>query len=518
MTVAPEILDARGRPMVTSDPLPAFGGTQSYYPSSGRGVGNGQQLYDLTQNTDFTSFRPTLDADIASMMPRFRFRAMLSDARNIYAKCGLLAGGVRSKASYVVGNAWRPQYLGTDKVWGDAAEKLLASWHRQCNLRGPAWAWNKMHWLGSKAIDVDGDYFIHRTKTADGSPRIQVLEAHRIGTREGIDEVVGGEWDGHIVNNGVVIAEDGSPVAYCVLGSCVGEDRYVPAAAMTHVFDPDWFSQTRGIPTLCNPILDWYGIADIRRSETIGVHAASMIALVEKNPKGGVNTGEAWMKTGIGGAVPSGYKTETLANGMIKYFAANSGSGLESFGSNRPSPAWQGFMAHLVASGFIGIDWAVEMVNPGELRPASARIIAGKCQRSVEARQMVIERAALACDLPALACFAERGDLPALPEDWMAWGYTKPPRVSGEVNRDAESDRQDYILGRKNMGDLIESDSGNFEEHMTERAKEASIIRRLLAENPSLTRSDFGIITPNGNENNAATTTTKKDAAAATED
>jgi hypothetical protein len=512
---SPAILDSRGNAMDATAPVSPFGGGNSY---SRQIFPNGSQLYPVTQDTDYRSFRPYLDTDVAALLPRFRFRAMLSDARYIYAQGGLLAGGIHSKADYTIGGAWRSRYLGTDTAWGAQAEKVLSAWHRVFCLRGPAFHWHKTLWLGCKSLDVDGDFFIHRTKTAEGYPQIQFLEAHRIGSRNAESFVAQGEYEGLLMNNGVILGDDGRPVAYRVLGSEPGEDKDVSAAAITHVFDPRWYSQTRGIPALCYPILDWYDITEIRDAEKIGVKAASSIGLIEKNPAGGIDSGSAFIKSGQTGAVPAGLKTEMYAKGLIRYFASNSGSGLESFTSSRPSPAWQGFMQHLISSGFIGIDWSVEMVNPSDLKPAAARVIAGKCARSVASRQSVLRHGALSCDLFALSCFIERGDLPAPPADWTEWGYTMPPKVSGEVNRDAEQDRLDYIVGRRNMGELVEADGRSFTEHLEERAAQAQARNDLLKKYPDLTEADFGIITPNGNPTKQDISATQDELAAETGD
>lgn len=492
----PQIVDSKGNPMTTTPPVSPFGGPASFTRPI---LPNGAQLYDITQYDDFNSYRPPLDSDVAALLPRFRWRAMLSDARFIYARCGLLAGGVHSKADYAIGDAWNPRYLGEDKDWGKLAEKALRDWHKVLCLRGPAFHWHKCLWLACKSIDVDGDFFIHRTKTADGYPQIQFLEAHRIGTRTGETLVARGKYQNLLMNNGVIIGADGRPVAYRVLGATPAEDADISVSAITHVFDPRWFSQTRGIPSLCYPILHWYDMNEIIGAEKISVKVASTVSLIETNPQGGIDSGNSYIRNGPTGAVPSGLKTEMLSKGQIRYFAANSGSGLKALESNRPSPAWQGFMEKLEADGFIGIDWAVEMVKPGEMRPAAARVVGGKCQRSIRSRQSILRHGAATCDLFALSCFIERGDLPAPPPDWFDWGYSMPPKVSNEVNRDADSDRQDYILGRKNMTELVEADGTDFAAHLQQRADESNAVADILAANPKLKEADFKLLTPNGN-------------------
>ena len=79
---------------------------------------------------------------------------------------------------------------------------------------------------------------------------------------------------------------------------------------------------------------------------------------------------------------------------------------------------------------------------------------------------------------------------------------TLPPKVSGEVNRDSDMDRQDYIVGRKNLSDLVEADGRSFADHLRQRAEEAQAKYDLINDRvkyPDISDADFGIITANGN-------------------
>ncbi len=41
-------------------------------------------------------------------------------------------------------------------------------------------------------MDIDGEYFVHKTRDRDGEPRIQLIESHRIGDQRGSNETIDG--------------------------------------------------------------------------------------------------------------------------------------------------------------------------------------------------------------------------------------------------------------------------------------------------------------------------------------
>ena len=64
-----------------------------------------------------------------------------------------------------------------------AVEEDFEKIDRLLDTRGTAFSFRKSAWLGSKTIDVDGDYFIVLTENAEtGFPKLQFLEAHRVGS------------------------------------------------------------------------------------------------------------------------------------------------------------------------------------------------------------------------------------------------------------------------------------------------------------------------------------------------
>ena len=65
----------------------------------------------------------------------------------------------------------------------------------------------------------------------------------------------------------------------------------VPAGAVIPIYDPRWYSQSRGIPTLCHGILDWYDVGEIRDSTKTTVKALSRVTMMEYNETGRADPG-----------------------------------------------------------------------------------------------------------------------------------------------------------------------------------------------------------------------------------
>ncbi len=447
-------IEAVPAPAAISEPAPRSGGASWAGPNGG--------LYPSSPDTEKRGWRPRLDRDVARLIPRYKHRAMLSDGRHVYAGIGQVSGAVHDKANFVVGSAWIPRYLGTNSEFKAAFAEVMRLWLPTCDLRGQPYDWQRVCWLTSKSLDTDGEVFIALTASENGRPRIQCLESHRIGSpgyAEAVPADVAG-YAGRRVIDGIVFDEAMRPIAYNLLPTDAApydEPKWnlVPAHAIQHVYDPRWFSQARGIPTLCNGILDWYDIGEIRDAEKTGVKAAARIALLEYNETGRLDPGPALMAARTAGdPTKVDVHHKLIESGLIRYFKAGNGNKLEAFASGRPGATWEGFMDHLGRSAHRGMDWPIEMHDMSKLGGASVRAVVGQVQRAVNQRQDALWHPLLGCVLYAVSVCIVRGDLPAVP-DWWDITFSLPPKFSVDVGRDAENRRQDVAMGLRGVDDVF---------------------------------------------------------------
>lgn len=385
----------------------------------------------------------------------------------------MVKGAVHKKADYVIGNAWTPQFLGEDIDWKKIAEDVIYDWTQTCELRGGPFNWSRCLHLTSICLDRDGDVLCLLVKEPEtGLPKLQFLEAHRIGSPNGETEVSEGRYKGRKIISGVVYDEYLRPIAYNILNE-QGESfekkyRFIPVGAAIHCMDPNWFTQGRGIPSISYGILDWYDIAEIRDAEKIAVKVNSSLSLVEKNETGTADMTQKVLRERMGGIAPTqaALQVEELQNGLIRYIKSN--GSIESHKSERPNQTWEGFVDHIQRGAFSGMDWPTEIQNMSTVGGAAVRAVVNQAQRSVNNRQAIIEPFALNALLHAVSYFIEAGVIP--PNDqWYNWGFTKPAKFSVDVGRDRQNAREDLAAGIISLGDIVGEQGKDEEEHMRER-------------------------------------------------
>ncbi len=462
-----------------STPTVTASATQSPTTPAPSWSGREGGLYPISEDTAYRGWRPALDRDARFLINRYKHRAMISDARYIYTGVGQVGGAVHEKANFAVGSAWIPQYAGKDKVFKAAFTERMRLWMKNCDLRGLPYDWQRNVWLASKSLDVDGECYWILTRSEFGRPRIQCLEAHRIGTPYAVDTVPSNVpgYAGRRVHNGIVYDDAMRPLAYnllpedTLLPSRDTAWNLLPAGAVIHHFDPRWYSQSRGIPTLCYGILDWYDIGEIRDAEKVGVKSSSRVALLEYNETGRADPGPALMAgRAVGDTSKVNVDSRLIENGLIRYFKAGSGNRLEAFSADRPGATWEGFIDHIARSAHKGMDWPLEMHDMSKVGGASVRALTGQVQRSVNQRQDVLWTPALSAVLYAVGAYIRLGELP-FTEDWYDIVFTTPPKFSVDVGRDAENRRQDVAMGIRGLDDCFgEEGEGDVETVFRRRA------------------------------------------------
>lgn len=465
-----------------------------------KALGGGNYGYSFTssssimpgsQDTNLRGWRPNLDADFWRMVPNGQHRSMLSDSRYIFGGSPMVSGAVLKKAQYVVGDAWQPRYVGRDDAFRRAAEPVMRAWARNCDVRGGPHDWRINLRNASVAIDRDGDLFAVLTDM-DGEPRVQWLEAHRIGNPAWFSNPVVPDapgTDGYVgmfVAAGIVYDAYMRPVGYNLLSGkkmLDGKESWniLPAASVVPFFDPVWFSQTRGIPSILNGILDWYDIEETKAAEKIAVKAASSISLIESNETGRREIGrEAIGAAALPAGGKQGLQTQVMEKGLIRYI--KNGNSIQAFQSNRPSPAWIGFMEDLKRGAFLGLGLPYEFVwDSAKIGGAGVRSMVGQVQRTVSDRQSVMFQPALSILLWAVASYVQRGRIPFSP-DWMDWDFSMPARYSVDLGRDSQNERENLSVGTQSLSQILGAQGITAADHLNERAADYLLAKSIADE------------------------------------
>jgi hypothetical protein len=453
------------------------GGTNEFYP----GGADDQRRFG----------RGKLARDIAELMQENRQKMLLGDSRYIYQSFSTVSGAVKQKANYVYGNAWRLQSYSADAKFALAVEEDFKKIDRLLDTRGTAFSFRKSAWLGSKTIDVDGDYFIVLTENAEtGFPKLQYLEAHRVGSfgLNGAHTVTSGRYKGLRIFAGVIVDEYMQPIAYRVQDESSKEGhRDVNANSMIHVADLEWFSQSRGQPTVAAAILDWYDLAETRDAEKIAEKVNSALTLVESN-----ETGRADMGNSIVNPQPGSdgrLQTQLMDSGLIRYI--KNGGSLKAHQSNRPSDQWLNFTKLVESSAFYALGWRREMLDSSAIGGAGVRGFAADINKSIASRREVIDAGMKRAAIYVIAKRAKQGVYGKLPEDWWKIGFTKAAQFTVDEGRMRAADIADLRAGLTTEDHIVEARGMDYEDLVRKRAANL-VLKKKIAEENGLNPAELG--------------------------
>ncbi len=451
--------------------------------------------------------RDKLARDIAELIPEMRHKMMLGDSRFIYQAFSTVSGGVDQKANYVYGGSWKLQSYSENRDFADAVEKDMEQIDRLLDTRGRGFSFRRSAWLASKTIDVDGDFFIVLTDNPEtGFPKLQFLEAHRIGSweQQGDTVVKDGKYKGQRIFAGAIVNDYMEPVAYRIKDSSKKLGfQDMPADGVIHCADMRWFSQTRGMPSIANAILDWYDLSETRDAEKIAQKVNSALTLVESN-----ETGRQDMGNSIVNPLPGSdgrMQTQLVDSGLIRYI--KNGGSLKAHESSRPSDQWLNFVKLVESSAFYAMGWRREMLDSSAVGGAGVRGFAADINKSIAARCEIIEQTMKRAALYVIAKRAKQG-VYDLPKDWYKIGFTKPAQFTVDEGRMRKADIEDLRAGLTTEDAIVESRGMDYEKVVRQLAKNKAL-KKAVALEFELDVSELGTLAKPGDPETTNTTTTQ---------
>ncbi|MGA0846562.1 MAG: phage portal protein, partial [Luteolibacter sp.] len=172
---------------------------------------------------------------------------LVRKSRYLHKNSGFVRELVANMAIYSTGDGIRVQAQSPIPEWNRQAESYFALWSASCEVT-QRFSFEECQALICRGMDIDGEYFVHKTRDRSGEPRIQLIESHRIGDRFGSEETT----------DGVALDAWGAPRFYRALED-LGESCDLPAASVLHIHEPEWAGGVRNHPTIqhsINHILD----------------------------------------------------------------------------------------------------------------------------------------------------------------------------------------------------------------------------------------------------------------------
>ena len=391
-------------------------------------------------------------------------RELVRRSRYLHKNSGFVRELVSNMAIYATGDGIRPQAQSASPDWNRKAEEYFKTWSARCEITS-RFSFEECQSLICRGMDVDGEYFILKTRNRLGMPMLQLIETHRVG-----DEV-----SSSTTTDGVTLDAWGAPGSYRVIEDTGARD--VPAAQMLHVFEPEHASAVRNAPSIqhsINHILDEMELLALEK------HAVKDNCDVTRVLK--VESGEHDDETDFAfdGATPGDIANsdpgslQRITGGKLVALKPN--ESLDSFEPKRPSPTFTGFLEHLRRDSALGMIPYEFAADSSKIGGAGVRLVVAKADRRFSFRQMIlIQRLIKPVWFYVIGDAIDRGELPNL-SGWWKISCVTPRRVSVDAGREAQQNRADVEMGLKTISDHYEELGADFGEELERRARDAKMI------------------------------------------
>ncbi len=393
---------------------------------------------------------------------------LVQNSRYLAKNSGFLRELVNSMAIYAVGDGLKPQAATSDPEWNRQAEQFFSRWARHAELTG-RFNLEECERLACKAIDIDGEIFIHKT-TRNGRPAIQLIETHRVGDSGGNPHMI----------DGIRLDAFGVPAAYSVLLDN-GKYKELPADSVLHVFSPDSVSQLRGFPTLQHSINHMLDEGELLSMEKQAVKDNADISRVLTTARED-DEEEDGFRFGSKAAPAEQSDVRALQEIMGgKLVRILPGEEIKAFESSRPSPTFTGFIDHLRRDSALGQLPYEFAADSSKLYSAGVRLTVAKADRKFSARQtLLIDRMLRPLWLWVIGDAITAGKLAAV-EGWTEVNFTTPRRVTVDAGREAQQNREDVKMGLKTLSDHFAELGCDVNAELENRAREMKLVQDIAA-------------------------------------
>lgn len=386
-------------------------------------------------------------------------------SRYLHKNSGFVRELVGNMAIYSTGDGIRPQAHSSNPAWNHQAEEYFALWATRCEVTR-RFSFEECQSVICRAVDVDGEYFVHKTRDTDGRPLLQLIEAHRIGNSTGSKETV----------DGIGVDAFGAPLFYRSIEDD-GGIRDIPAEAMLHIFEPESVTAARNAPIIQHSINHIMDEIELLALEKHAVKDNADIARVLKINRGEISEDSDFSLPVTGTSLQESSDPVSLQKIVGgKLVALKPNESIDSFESKRPSPTFTGFLEHIRRDAALGVLPFEFAADSSKIGGAGVRLIVAKADRRFSYRQLIlIQRFLTPVWAYVIGDAIVRGELPAQ-SGWHKVRFQKPKRVTVDAGREAEQNRADVETGLKTLSESYAELGLDFEEQAEVRAQDARLL------------------------------------------
>lgn len=412
-------------------------------------------LIEAATQTDKRATITQADFDFHRLISSYGRRTLATLGKSLFWNSDAVRGMVLDIANSVT-DTWVAQFEGADQSWGAEAEDWLVENNKFCNIKGGQRSFSTFVYSLIVAHCVEGESFTVLTDQ-DGSPKLQVFPSHRVGSYNDSTRIVNaGPFSGSQIIDGVIVNEYAAPIGYrCYLNDQnYGSDNFVDVSANDIV--PSFMlytdEQLRGISLLGSSMFNWADANEIKAFNRIEQKLAASIGLIRKNETGEVDSARSLLgprnpvNDSDGNA--QAIATEKVDGVSIWTFAANSGHGVESFKSDKPTLNQRDFVDSCIRDAMAGSGWSFDYsLNPTKAGGAQMRIVMEKINASVRSLiKFILEPTCRRIDGWRISKAIQAGWLKPN-DEWYKWSYQGPAELTADKKYDSDVDIQERRAG-----------------------------------------------------------------------
>jgi len=389
----------------------------------------------------------------------------------------------------------------SSEAWNKDAFTAWQDWQKFADLSSRQ-TFGTLQGIIARALFIDGEIFILKTRGDTGNPRIQLIESHRIKTPSNRKAEAG-----NVIVDGVELDPRGRPVAYWVESDAVTSSGMVVATADTilsripadyvvHVVEPGRTGQVRGLP-FCYPVINaLHDLDDLQVFEMKAAKEAASVTNVIKTKSGEVTDEELLrgLQTASNGVDKSVYYRDVFG---AEAKVLKTGDEFGQFKVERPSAATSGYWEKIESIICAGIGIPREIVLPTSMQGTSMRGVIEIANGYFRQRSAVIAEAMrMVYEFVIGTLIQTDPNLQTAPGDWFRVTWQSPRSISVDIGYDSAAAISEFKAGMRTLQDFYGQRGEDWRQALRQRAVEAAEAEK-LAKEFSIPRACILLLDPN---------------------
>ena len=410
-------------------------------------------------------------------------RKLIAKSRELYNNNAVFCAIIERLVSYTVGTGFTVSPNTSDERFNMAAARV---WKRFADMPELSSRRNflSLQPIIARSVFVDGDIFSVHTYDEHFAPKWQLFEGHRI------TDMLNCDWD---KPDGVVLDSLGRPVSYnLALDEDLMRFASLPESAVVRYSFDKRPNQYRGLPLMHAAITTISDVKEIVGYEKQSVKYSSSLIGTASRASGEEDTDGMSAFEQIGSLKNGGGNLQKESEEAVlewyerqqssTFLVGKPGDKLTINSTDRPGPAWQGFMTFLVESACLATGLAPSVILGTKVGGADTRAVLATAERVIIPWQdtlcdtfqleyeWVIENAIL------------RGELENPPDDWHSAAWHRPAKPTVDAGRMGSLEREDVKAGLMSREQFFSARGMDYRRELRQQAAEAKYILELSRE------------------------------------